>query len=440
MFSKLLISGTLGTDSFPSFSLHAYSGSPNDAPMWESEPPILGDSRSLDPRSYTRATVNMMKAVYTGIEEIKVRRRLIQKQERLRSTKKNRPKRRLRQTLTQMLDSAYAYQLSLDEFIKKTDMAEKRIAEGKIHVEGNKDLHVGHNDGKKYVLTHHGITGEAHGTFERVAEVDDNGNTSMHWTWTSDDHCPTRWYILDSPDEVAEMMIFINRKSKIAILAFRGSESEITDWKTNFDAFTGSLHMIPHDNDEEYISVKGHEGFIEAFNQNRDWIKHALKHHIPEDYKIIITGHSQGAGICYIAALVITIETGRKVDYVIPFASPQMAYADMKQLYEEKVGCNGTMHFWNNWDPVPRVPPYMDRPCEGTRSSHELSCDFSFWKFWKCHYSDTYQAEIRRLMDTGSYEHWNVGCQATDSVEADPNHPHEYIIPDEIFKGFEEFL
>jgi len=367
------------------------------------------DDARHGPQQYVRATVNIMRAVYTTIEEIGsgARRRL--------RGELNGPAAAPRQpqskSLTQLLDyeltnrQEQARQQELDEFVRVTDEAEARHKAGEAPV-GNTEIHK-ENDGRQFQLTHNTITGVGHGTFERITT--DDGKRK--WIWHSLEHCPQEWHILDSPDPVAEMMIFMNDKSKIAIIAFRGGEKEITDWKTNFDAFSGQLHMTSKTDEDDFMSVAGHEGYISAFNQNRGFLRHALHRHIPEDYVIVITGHSQGAALAYIGALVTTVEFGRHVSAVVPYASPHMAFQDMVTLYEEKVGCDGTLHFWNNWDPVARVPFHMSRPCEGTRAEHELTCEFNIWHFWKCHYVDTYQREVRSLMAGHDSVNWDSGCE-----------------------------
>lgn len=368
------------------------------------------DGAREGPQQFVRATVNIMRAVYTTIEEVgadMARRRL--------QVEPNGPAADVQpnasRKLTEILDYELAHRLQeakqreLDDFVRVTDEAEARHKAGELKV-GNAEIHQ-ENDGRHFQLTHKSITGVSHGTFERI-EKDDGG---YKWVWHDLENCPQEWHILDSPDPVAEMMIFINHKSKIAILAFRGGESEITDWKTNFDAFTGKLHMTNKADEDDFMSVGGHEGYINAFNSNRGWLRHALHRHIPEDFDIVLTGHSQGGALAYIGALVITVEFGRHVSAVVPYASPKFGFQDLVELYEEKVGCDGTLHFWNNWDPAARVPFHMSRPCEDTRADQELTCEFNIWHFWKCHYADTYQREVRSLMARNEGVHWDSGCE-----------------------------
>lgn len=372
------------------------------------ETPVLGAAFGEDPREFVRASLNIMRAVYTTIEEVQAtppRRLRLQSNEP--SFKEQRHSEEM--SLTHILDYKLSQQkkeareMELDEFIRITDLAEKRLKAGEpnsIPEITNED------DGRSFQLLNTSITGKSHGMFERI--TDDDGQ--KRWIWHSLEHCPQEWHILDSPDPKSEMMVFNNRKHKISVIAFRGSESEITDWKTNFDAFKGQLHMTSSTNENDFMSVAGHEGFIKAFDRNRGWLRHALYKHVPEDYKIVVTGHSQGAALAYIGALVTTVEFGRNVSAVIPFASPKLGKSDLNALYEEKVGCHKTLHYFANYDPVPKVPFSMDRPCEEI-NEHQLQCEFNIWHFWKCHYSETYQHEIRELIKQDGSVHWDAGCE-----------------------------
>lgn len=380
-----------------------------EPPVKQDEMPAQAQAVKPGPRQFVRATLNIMRAVYTTIEEIQdsARRQLRGQSNSSGPEETQHPK---PMSLTQMLEYELAqrqkewHQKELDEFVQITDKVEARIKRGDPRV-GNTKTHKA-NDGRFFRLTDNSITGVSHGTFKRITT--DDGQ--LRWIWHSLEHCPQEWHILDSPDPSAELMIFNNYKSKISVIAFRGSESEIGDWETNFDAVSDQLHMTSKNNEDDFMSVKGHEGFIKAFNRNRGWLRHALHKHIPEDFDIVVTGHSQGAALAYIGALVTTVEFGRHVSAVLPYAAPKLGKDDLNALYEEQVGCEKTLHMYANYDPVPRVPPSMGRPCQGL-TEHELTCEFSIWHFWKCHYADTYQREVRALMESNDEVLWNAGCE-----------------------------
>lgn len=117
--------------------------------------------------------------------------------------------------------------------------------------------------------------------------------------------------------------------------------------------------------------VRIHTGFYKAFMTHRRWLDAKVENmKLREDEKLVITGHSQGGGVAYIAAIYLAAyypELANKIQ-VIAYASALPGNAALSRMYNTVVGCANSMHIRAHRDPVSSLGmrgamiPCSDRP------------------------------------------------------------------------------
>ena len=146
-----------------------------------------------------------------------------------------------------------------------------------------------------------------------------------------------------------EIMLFKNQKQKLAVFGFRGTEpTNIMDWKKNFDmdlaeAIIGQTKFALH------------KGFRDRYLDISPWFE-AEYEAIPQDYTIVITGHSLGGALATISAAYASGNTNRRPDAVITFASPLVGDKKFHDYYGTKVGCDRTLRITAKGDIVTNFP------------------------------------------------------------------------------------
>lgn len=123
---------------------------------------------------------------------------------------------------------------------------------------------------------------------------------------------------------------------RVAVLAFRGTEKDMQDIKTDLDARF-----------YERNGVRVHDGFYQAFLHVEPMVRKAVEE--LSDHKVYVTGHSLGGALALIAARALN---GDNIAACYTFGSPRVGglefEADIKVPIYRVV---------NAADAVPRVPP-----------------------------------------------------------------------------------
>lgn len=136
---------------------------------------------------------------------------------------------------------------------------------------------------------------------------------------------------------------FVCSKGGYVYLTFRGSSTD-ADWDTNFD-----IEQIP--------CMWGylHKGF-EADIRSVYWTaKNTINRPCHKNKKLIITGHSQGAGVASIMGIAL-LEVGDPVGAVIHFGGPRVADS-FCATHIDKNFPDIFHRVVNNNDVVTRIPP-----------------------------------------------------------------------------------
>jgi hypothetical protein len=143
----------------------------------------------------------------------------------------------------------------------------------------------------------------------------------------------------------ASTQAFVAQDGTHRYLAFRGTEStNHVDWlrDAEFRPATGVFGTMVH------------SGFRRALDEVwSDIVPHVTGH----DRKLVITGHSLGAGLAALAAARLAA-TDNTVDDVYTYGSPRVGLKDFAAAYNAALGTN-TYRVINHIDIVTRVPLLM---------------------------------------------------------------------------------
>jgi triacylglycerol lipase len=138
-----------------------------------------------------------------------------------------------------------------------------------------------------------------------------------------------------------DIQCFIAEHDQYSVICFRGTESgNLQDWATNL-----KCRMIEH----TYGFV--HAGFSLGVNAVNFEIKHHLNHNKP----VFVTGHSQGAALAGICAVLLRL-SGIEPQAVYAYGQPRMGGGCFANNYERLLGPM-TYRIVNNNDTVTRIPP-----------------------------------------------------------------------------------
>ncbi|XP_028404694.1 uncharacterized protein LOC114527241 [Dendronephthya gigantea] len=158
------------------------------------------------------------------------------------------------------------------------------------------------------------------------------------------------WSAKSHANRDTEVLLFTHPEMKLAIFGFRGTESKnLNDWRKNFKTILTSVRIGS-------AGFKIHQGFRDRYLDISPWFESEYQA-IPQDYKIMITGHSLGGALATVSAVYAGGKLNRKPDAVIPFASPLVGEKDFQAYYEEFVGCDHTLRVTVKNDMVTKIPP-----------------------------------------------------------------------------------
>ncbi|XP_028404783.1 phospholipase A1-IIgamma-like [Dendronephthya gigantea] len=146
-----------------------------------------------------------------------------------------------------------------------------------------------------------------------------------------------------------EIILFKNEKQKLAVFGFRGTEpTNVIDWKKNFDMDLAEANI-------GQTKFELHKGFKNRYLDISSWFE-AKYEDIPQDYTIVITGHSLGGALATISAAYASGKTNRRPDAVVTFASPLVGDKKFHDYYGKMVGCDRTLRITAKGDILTKVP------------------------------------------------------------------------------------
>lgn len=126
-------------------------------------------------------------------------------------------------------------------------------------------------------------------------------------------------FTTSGPIESGTMMAFVARRDDVAIVVFRGTDSDDkADWKVNFDV--------------DRVKVEGghiHHGFYAAYESLKEKIRGELGRQRPGH--LWATGHSLGGALAIIAAH--DLDADFKVHGVVTFGQPMVGQRDLARAW-----------------------------------------------------------------------------------------------------------
>lgn len=134
-----------------------------------------------------------------------------------------------------------------------------------------------------------------------------------------------------------QAFLVIRESDRMAVLAFRGTEKNFDDIKTDLNA-----RFYVRD------GVKVHDGFQRAFALVETTVRKAVAD-LPADYKLYITGHSLGGALALVATRALNSDN---VAACYTFGSPRVGNIDFDAVIKVPI-----YRVVNAADVVPRVPP-----------------------------------------------------------------------------------
>ena len=158
-----------------------------------------------------------------------------------------------------------------------------------------------------------------------------------------------KWNAMHKENHGTEAILFTHSQLKLAVFGFRGTEpTSIKDWLKNFEMILAQVNIGSS-------TFKIHQGFRDRYFNIQEWFENKYKA-LPQDYTIIITGHSLGGAMTTIAATYASGKLNRRPDAVITFASPLVGGKEFRDYYRNVVGCDRTLRITAEADIIVQNP------------------------------------------------------------------------------------
>ena len=130
-----------------------------------------------------------------------------------------------------------------------------------------------------------------------------------------------------------------NPRDNMLVLAFRGTEKKLSDWKTDLKA-----ELVPPKDQNKIGRI--HKGFQEAYYSVESSIEAQLERF--PDYPLYVTGHSLGAALAVVATRFIDAGT---LAACYTFGGPRVGDLDLARAFKTPI-----YRIVNASDAVPRIP------------------------------------------------------------------------------------
>lgn len=146
-----------------------------------------------------------------------------------------------------------------------------------------------------------------------------------------------------------EVFLFTHAQQRLAVFGFRGTEAlNLRDWKWNFNVVPTQTYI------DKTVFVT-HKGFRNRYLNIAPWFETEYMK-IPQNYTIIITGHSLGGAEANIAAVFAAGKLKRRPDAVITYGCPLVGDQSFTSYYESVIGCDRTLRIVSKRDIFAAVP------------------------------------------------------------------------------------
>lgn len=141
-------------------------------------------------------------------------------------------------------------------------------------------------------------------------------------------------------------LIYLNAKSRILVVAYRGTD-DLNDVVKDANIDSEPYLCVPN-----YGRV--HEGFQNVYFSIRDSVIETCKNLNGSYNKIVLTGHSLGAAVSELSAPDLLYQHFDVPLEVINFAAPRVGKADFCSNFDRDISV--CYRIVNRWDGVPRLP------------------------------------------------------------------------------------
>lgn len=141
-----------------------------------------------------------------------------------------------------------------------------------------------------------------------------------------------------------------NASQQTVVVTFRGT-SDVEDWLHDFDFLPEAYKPVAN-----YGTV--HQGFQLVYLSVADSVRSLLLTAKGNCKRLILTGHSLGAGLSELAAPDVLHNSGLSVPPEVQnFAGPRAGHPDFANVFDVEIDV--CFRVVNVWDIVPRVPPAL---------------------------------------------------------------------------------
>jgi len=157
-------------------------------------------------------------------------------------------------------------------------------------------------------------------------------------------------------NETTDMLAYVGYEpfTQTVIISFRGTVlTSILDWLEDLNFFQTEA-ICP--------ACGVHEGFYEAYMSIRaDFVKYVhLAEQAYPNSEIVITGHSLGGALAYLAAVDLSLNEGINVTTSYTFGQPRVGNTIFKDTWEQIFYDTATsFRVTHGLDPVPHLPPRL---------------------------------------------------------------------------------
>jgi hypothetical protein len=146
--------------------------------------------------------------------------------------------------------------------------------------------------------------------------------------------------------------MFTNVQQRLVVFGFRGTDNG-EDWGKNLD-----MRIVKDTIGKDSFTI--HKGFLDRYKLISSWFENKYSK-VPNNYTILLTGHSLGGAEATIAAVYAASKLNRKPDGVVTYGSPKVGTRQFKQYYQQKVGCGRTIRMTVRFDPAASFPMHIWR-------------------------------------------------------------------------------
>jgi pimeloyl-ACP methyl ester carboxylesterase len=140
------------------------------------------------------------------------------------------------------------------------------------------------------------------------------------------------------------MVSYVVTGRDVVVIVFRGTDDE-PDWIVNLDS-------IPTNTPDGRI----HEGFYDAYQTLRNEVVRAVRSGRPK--YVWITGHSLGGALAVVCAYKCLADDQIDVTGLVTFGQPMVTMGKLADYFNTRL-LGRYVHFVNESDLVPRVPPFF---------------------------------------------------------------------------------